>query len=147
MRFDSRGQGRLTRTMLLFGTAVALVLTAEAPAGAAGFYLQEQSVRGFGRANSGEVADQGPASLWWNPAAIGDGETGLSFGATAILPSGRLRDGGTLLRRPGQAAAPVGGPSDLHGPLQRGVAPNAAAAIGLGHNLALGVALTSPYSY
>ena len=44
-------------------------------ANAAAFYLQEQSVRGAGRAFSGEVADQGAASLWWNPASIG-GMTG-----------------------------------------------------------------------
>src|SRR3954471_756805 len=152
MCFDSRGHGRQLRAMLLFGTAGLLVLTAGAPARAAGFYLQEQSVRGFGRANSGEVADQGPASLWWNPAAIGPsetggsetgGQTGLSFGATAIFPSGSLRDQGTLIHRPGQALAPVGGLGELHGPIQRGVAPNGAAAIGLGHRLAFGVALTS----
>src|SRR3569833_2004214 len=113
MHPDSRGRRRASRGLLLFGTAGILFLTASSQACAAGFYLQEQSVRGFGRANSGEVADQGPASLWWNPAAIGEGETGLSFGATAILPSGRLRDGGTLIRRPGQAAAPDGGHSEL----------------------------------
>src|SRR3954471_14515599 len=106
MCFDSRGHGRQLRAMLLFGTAGLLVLTAGSPAAAAGFYLQEQSVRGWGRANSGEVADQGPASLWWNPASIGPGETGpgetgpnetggatgFSFGATAIFPGGRVRD-------------------------------------------------------
>jgi len=32
-------------------------------ANASGFYLQEQSVKGAGRAFSGEVADQGAASL------------------------------------------------------------------------------------
>ena len=71
MDLDSRGARRIARVMLLFGTAGVLFLTAGSPAHAAGFYLQEQSVRGWGRANSGEVADQGPASLWWNPAAIG----------------------------------------------------------------------------
>jgi long-chain fatty acid transport protein len=144
---DSRERGRVARAMLLFGTAGVLVLTAAAPAHAAGFYLQEQSVRGWGRANSGEVADQGPASLWWNPAAIGDGQTGLSFGATAIFPGGRVRDDGTLIRRPGRAAAPVGGLAELRDPIQRGVAPDAAGAIGLGHRLSLGLAITSPFSY
>src|SRR3954469_20776767 len=76
MDLDSRGRRRLARVMLLFGTANILFLTTGSRADAAGFYLQEQSVRGWGRANSGEVADQGPASLWWNPAAIGPGETG-----------------------------------------------------------------------
>src|SRR5919199_1657852 len=81
-----QGRGRLTpglgwgaeRALLLFGTALGAGLTAAAPADAAGFYLQEQSVRGWGRANSGEVADRGPDSLWWNPAAIG-GDTRASI--------------------------------------------------------------------
>jgi long-chain fatty acid transport protein len=157
MDMDSRGRRNLARVMLLFGTAGILFLTTGSRADAAGFYLQEQSVRGWGRANSGEVADQGPASLWWNPAAIapsltGDpsesgGATGLSVGATAIFPSGRVGDRGTLIRRPGRAAAPVGGLAELRDPIQRGVAPNAAGAIGLGHRLALGLAITAPFSY
>jgi long-chain fatty acid transport protein len=147
MSFDSQRRRRRHRALLLFGTGLAAMLTAAGPARAAGFYLQEQSVRGWGRANSGEAADQGPASLWWNPAAIGEGESGLSVGATAIFPSGRLRDSGTSIRRPGQAPAPVGGLSELGDPIQRGVAPAAAAALSLGHRLALGVAVTSPFSY
>jgi long-chain fatty acid transport protein len=147
MSFDSQRCNRRQRALLLFGTGLAAALTAAGPAHAAGFYLQEQSVRGWGRANSGEAADQGPASLWWNPAAIGEGGSGLSFGATAIFPSGSLRDQGTLIRRPGQAAAPVGGLAELGDPIQRGVAPDAAFALPLGHRLALGVALTAPFSY
>ena len=55
------------RTLALLTVSTAALAT---QAHASGFYLQEQSVRGTGRAYSGEVADQGPASLWWNPAAI-----------------------------------------------------------------------------
>jgi long-chain fatty acid transport protein len=147
MRFDDVADSRSLRFVLLFGTALGLALTAAAPARAAGFYLQEQSVRGWGRANSGEVADRGPASLWWNPAAIGDGESGFSFGATAIFPSGRVRDQGTLIRRPGAPLAPVGGLAELRDPIQRGVAPDAAAAFRLGRHLAIGIVLASPFSY
>lgn len=135
------------RTMLLFGTGIALALTAAAPVQAAGFYLQEQSIRGLGRANSGETADQGPASLWWNPAAIGNGKSGISFGATAILPAGRVRDEGTLIHRPGQPLAPVGGPAELRDPLRRGVLPNAGAALALGRGVSFGLAVTSPFSF
>ena len=147
MRSKTLVRGGSGRALLLFGTAAGLVLTAARPAHAAGFYLQEQSVRGWGRANSGEVADQGPASLWWNPAAIGNGESGLSLGATAIFPSGRVRDQGTLIHRPGQPLAPVGGLAELRDPIQRGVAPNAAAALSLGHSLSLGLVLASPFSF
>jgi long-chain fatty acid transport protein len=133
---------------LLFGTTALLIVTAAAPAHAAGFYLQEQSVRGWGRANSGEVADQGAASLWWNPAAIAAvGKREAAFGATAIFPRGRVSDAGTLIDRPGADAGPVGGIGSLSDPIQRGVAPHNAFAMPLGERIAFGVAVTSPFSF
>ncbi|HEX8379340.1 MAG TPA: outer membrane protein transport protein, partial [Allosphingosinicella sp.] len=117
---------------MLFGTAAGLFVTAAAPATAGGFYLKEQSVRGLGRANSGEVADQGPASLWWNPAAIaGTREKEAAFGATAILPRGRVSDDGTLIDRPGAPPQPVGGLPSRSNPILGGVAPNNAFALPL----------------
>lgn len=56
----------------LAATVVVYSLTLSAQAHAQAFYLQEQSARAAGRAFSGEVADTGAASLWWNPAAIAD---------------------------------------------------------------------------
>lgn len=139
-----RARGRV----LLFGTTALLVVTAAAPAHAAGFYLQEQSVRGWGRANSGEVADQGPASLWWNPAAIaGTERPEATFGATLILPGGRVDDAGTLIDRPGVAPAPVGGIASLSDPIQRGVAPHNAFALPIGKRIAVGLAVTAPFSF
>src|SRR3954470_12317955 len=103
--FASRADAR---ALLLFGTTLGVGLMAAAPAGAAGFYLQEQSVRGWGRANSGEVADRGPASLWWNPASIaGADEAEAAFGATAIFPRGTVADQGTLIDRPVVPPVPV----------------------------------------
>ncbi|HLL31285.1 MAG TPA: outer membrane protein transport protein, partial [Allosphingosinicella sp.] len=123
-------------------------MTVAGTAHAAGFYLQEQSVRGWGRANSGEVADQGPASLWWNPAAIaGTKEKEGAFGATAIFPRGRVRDAGTLIDRPGAPPAPVGGIGELRDPILRGVAPNNAFALPLGDRIAIGLAVTAPFSF
>jgi long-chain fatty acid transport protein len=137
-------EGRL----LLFGTAAGLVMTAAGTAEAAGFYLQEQSVRGWGRANSGEVADQGAASLWWNPASIaGATESEAVFGATGILPTGKVEDAGTLIDRPGFPPAPVGGPSLLRDPIVRGIAPHNAFALPLGDRVAVGLAVTAPFSF
>jgi long-chain fatty acid transport protein len=134
--------------MSLFGTASIALLLASEPALASGFYLQEQSVRGWGRANSGEVADQGPASLWWNPAAVGwDEGSSASFGATGILPRGRIEDRGTTIDRPGVAPVPVGGPSVQRDPVQKGVLPNSAATFRLGEGLVLGLAISSPFSF
>jgi long-chain fatty acid transport protein len=136
------------RRLLLFGTTAALIVSIAGPAEGAGFYLQEQSVRGWGRANSGEVADQGPASLWWNPASIaGATEAEASFGATAIFPAGRVDDGGTLIDRPGVPPLPVGGISSLSDPIQRGVAPNNAFALPLGKRIAIGLAVSAPFSF
>ena len=45
--------GRVSAAALLAASAAAIA----APASAGSFYLQEQSVRGIGRANSGEGAD------------------------------------------------------------------------------------------
>ncbi len=137
-------EGRL----LLFGTAAGLVMTGAGTAEAAGFYLQEQSVRGWGRANSGEVADQGAASLWWNPASIaGATESEAVFGATGILPTGKVEDAGTLIDRPGAAPAPVGGPSLLRDPIVKGIAPHNAFALPLGDRIAVGLAVTAPFSF
>jgi long-chain fatty acid transport protein len=142
----SRNRG--LRAVLLFGTVLPSSLAVSAPAAASGFYLQEQSVRGWGRANSGEVSDGGPASLWWNPASIGwDSENSAAFGATAILPSGRISDAGTLIDRPGLAPVSVGGASLMRNPVQKGVLPGSAAAIRLGDKLAVGLAITSPFSF
>lgn len=136
------------RRLWLFGTTAILVMTVSGTADAAGFYLQEQSVRGWGRANSGEVADQGPASLWWNPAAIaGITEREAAFGATGILPTGRVDDAGTLIDRPGAPPVPVGGLLQLRDPIVRGVAPNNAFALPLGDRIAIGLAVTAPFSF
>lgn len=141
-------RGRVERRLLLFGTTAALFVTASDPAVAGGFYLKEQSVKGLGRANSGEVADQGPASLWWNPAAIaGTREKEAAFGATAILPRGEVSDSGTLIDRPGVPAEPVGGPALRRNPILGGVAPNNAFALPLGDRIAIGLAITSPYTF
>src|SRR3546814_9207973 len=66
-------------------------------------YRQEQSVKAAGRAFSGETADTGPDSLWWNPAAIGGIERPSAYlGLSAILPKSHVDDSGTLIVRPGQ---------------------------------------------
>jgi long-chain fatty acid transport protein len=118
------------------------------PALAGGFYLQDQSTKATGRAYSGEVADTGAESLWWNPASIGGmtgGEAMLS--ATAILPSGDVVDNGTLIKRPGQPATAVGGDSVAHNPIHKGVVPSGAIAHALGDRFAVGLAVTAPYNF
>ena len=139
---------RRAARLLLFGTAATLQLIASAPASAGGFYLQEQSVRGWGRANSGEVADTGAASLWWNPAAIaGTEHKEAVFGLTGVLPSGRVSNQGTLIDRPGAAPAPVGGQQAMRDPVLKGALPTNAAAMRIGDRVAIGLAVSSPFSF
>ena len=60
-----------SKKLALSLTAAAGALAGAGAAQAQAFYLQEQAARAAGRAFSGEAADTGAASLWWNPAAIG----------------------------------------------------------------------------
>lgn len=130
---------------------IALILLGLALPGAAqagGFYLQEQSVKGAGRAFSGEVADQGAESLWWNPAAIGGMTGGDAYlGASAVLPSGDVRNRGTLIIRPMQGPAPVGGAQNAHNPIDKGIVPSGAIAYALTPRVALGLAISAPYNF
>jgi len=139
---------KVSKHALFAATASILAGGIATSAGAAAFYLQEQSVRGAGRAYSGEVADQGAASLWWNPAASG-GMTGgdAVVGLSEIMPRGNVHDNGTLIIRPGQAPAPVGGDADSHNPIKDGTLPSGAVAYGVMPRLSLGLAVTSPYSF
>ena len=118
---------------------------------AAGFYLQEQSVKGSGRAYSGEVADTGAESLWWNPAAIGGLEGGdASIGFSAILPTGDVTDKGTQIVFPGQGPVPIsalGTAGTVHNPLQNGYLPSGSIAYGLNKQIAVGLTITSPYTF
>jgi long-chain fatty acid transport protein len=137
-----------TRRPALLAAAVGAGLGACSAAHAAGFYLQEQSVKGAGRAFSGEAADVGPESLWWNPAAIGGATQRSAYlGASGILPSSDVNDTGTLIVRPLQAPASVGGDPHASGPIKAGLIPSGAGAIPLNDKIALGLALTAPFDF
>jgi len=139
---------KFSNRALLAATVSVLAGGIATPANAAAFYLQEQSVRGAGRAFSGEVADQGAASLWWNPASIG-GMTGgdAAVGVSEIMPRGDVHNKGTLIVRPGQAPAPVGGDADSYNPINNGTLPSGQIAYGITHQLAFGLSVSAPYSF
>jgi long-chain fatty acid transport protein len=138
----------MSKGRILVGTAAgALAFGMAASASAQAFYLQEQSVRGQGRAFSGEAADTGVDSLWWNPASIGGLEGGqASVHASAILPRGKVVDKGTVIVRPAQAPALVGGDPSAKDPINNGVLPSGAVAYGFGR-VAVGLAVTAPYNF
>ncbi|ATQ42330.1 OmpP1/FadL family transporter [Caulobacter mirabilis] len=137
----------LSKSVLALGAAVG-VLTFASQASAAGFYLQEQSARGTGRAYSGEVADKGVASLWWNPAAIAGLDRSEVYGSVSgILVNSEVNDNGSTITRPGQAAAPVGGAGRIDDPINNGVLPSGGVAWKLTDRVALGLSVASPYSF
>ncbi|MDR3512705.1 MAG: outer membrane protein transport protein [Caulobacteraceae bacterium] len=140
---------KLYRIAPLALSASVLALAVAAPASAAGFYLQEQSVRGLGRAYSGEAADTGAESLWWNPAAIAGVEGIEAYaGTNLVLSDSQVRDRGTTIQRPGQLApSPVGGEPRAYDPLQAGVIPNLDAAWRVNDHLALGLAVSAPFDF
>lgn len=136
------------KTPLLAVSALASVIGFHGVAHADAFYLEAQSARGAGRAFSGEGADTGAASLWWNPSAIAGITAGsATISATAILPKGDVIDNGTLIRRPGQSFAPVGGNGTASDPINNGVLPSGAIAFPLTDRVAIGLAVTSPFSF
>ncbi|MDB5714110.1 MAG: aromatic hydrocarbon degradation protein [Sphingomonadales bacterium] len=136
------------KTLVLAASSLSGVLGFASAAHAQAFYLQEQSARGAGRAFSGEVADTGSQSLWWNPASIaGIQQAEAAIAASAILPKGDVVNTGTLIRRPGQSFVPVGGQQISSDPIQKGYLPSGSVAVPLNDRIAIGLAISSPYSF
>jgi long-chain fatty acid transport protein len=129
----------------LLATAAAMGVAGRSQA--AGFYLQEQSARGTGRAYSGEVADLGPASLWWNPAAIAGSPTEVYLGAAAIFVDSKVSNTGSTITYPGGITLPVSGDAFGYQPIQAGLAPNLAASMRIADRYAIGLSVTAPYNF
>jgi long-chain fatty acid transport protein len=114
---------------------------------AAGFYLQEQSVRGVGRAYSGEVASQGVDALWWNPAAIARSGREAYVGAHGVFVDSKVTNAGSTITYPGGVTVPISGEPRAFNPIQDGVAPNFAIATPVGDRFALGLSVAAPFNF
>ena len=115
---------------------------------AAGFYLQDQSVVGGGRAYSGEAADMGATSLWWNPASIaGIQQSEIYNGITGIFVNSTATDHGSTIRYLGGQTAAVGGGERVDNPVQNGILPTGGFAYRINDQWAVGMAMTSPFSF
>lgn len=137
--------------MAAAGAAALTSMLGAAPAAhAGGFYLQEQGVRATGRAYSGEAADQGVESLWWNPASIAGSGTEVYAGVNGILTDGSVTDLGSTLTLPVPPhglTLPVGGDPHIDHPIENGVAPNLAGAYSFGGRFAVGLSVAGPYNF
>lgn len=140
----------ISRNSLAVGVAFG-VLFAASQASASAFYLQEQSVRGTGRAYSGEVADRGAASLWWNPAAIAGLEQSEVYGGlNAILVDSQVNNNGSTITRPVPPTGlttPIGGENFSSKPINDGIVPNLAGAFRINDKLAFGLSVAAPYNF
>lgn len=126
----------------------ALMTGVAAPAFAGSFYLQEQSVRGAGRAFSGEAADRGVGSLWWNPASIARSGRELAVGLHAIKIDSEVRNTGSYVTYPGGVDVPVVNPRNTEvDPIESGLVPNFAFATPIGERFAVGVSVAAPYNF
>lgn len=138
----------ISRNRLAAGVAFGVAVLAASQASASAFYLQEQSVRGAGRAYSGEVADTGVASLWWNPAAIARVERGEIYGGLhGILVNSDATNNGSTITRPGQATTAISGDSRASNPLLNGLLPNLGGAWRLNDKLVIGLSTAAPYNF
>jgi long-chain fatty acid transport protein len=131
---------------LALALASAAAISAASEAHAGGFYLQEQSTRGTGRAYSGEVADQGVESLWWNPAAIAGSPREAYVGVSGIFVDAKAQNSGSSLVYPGGTTVPVTGQPRAYNPIQSGAVPNFAIATPIGDRFAVGLSLAAPYN-
>ncbi|WEK57932.1 MAG: porin [Candidatus Brevundimonas phytovorans] len=128
------------------GLAV-LMASVAAPAFAGSFYLQEQSVRGAGRAYSGEAADRGVSSLWWNPAAVARSGREVYVGMHGLKIDSSVDNAGSSITYPGGITVPIQGQNHNIDPIESGLVPNFAIATPVGDRFAVAFSLAAPYNF
>ncbi|CAN5330465.1 outer membrane protein transport protein [soil metagenome] len=138
-------QSARTRAIAFASVAAAVLVPTLAQASA--FYIQEQSVRGLGRAYAGEGADQGAAGLWYNPASIARSGRELYIGFHGITVGDSVSDFNGTIARPGQGTRPVGGRGNLNDTVQNGIVPNLAFAMPVGDRFAIGLSTAAPFNF
>jgi long-chain fatty acid transport protein len=139
---------RVSLTLTGAVSAAALMATAASAAPAA-FYLQEQSTRGTGRAFSGEVADTGVQSLWWNSAAAARGGHEAYLGSHGVFPSSDVDDRGSTITFPVPPAGltvPVGGDPHADDPISSGYIPNLGFTTPVADRFAVAVFVAAPFN-
>ena len=104
-----------SKFILLFGVlGLSASLSTINEAKAAGFYIQEQSVKGLGTAFAGSVTSLDDAStIYFNPAGMTDLDGAqANAGVHLLLPSADLDDTGSSFAVPGTALEDNGNPFD-----------------------------------
>jgi long-chain fatty acid transport protein len=143
MKLTAKAPAVSARTLAV----AALLASVATPTFAGSFYLQEQSARAAGRAYSGEAADRGVGSLWWNPAAIARSGRELYVGAHGLLLDSDVDNAGSSVVYPGGTTVPIRGQDHSIDPIESGIVPNFAFATPVGDRFAVGVSLAAPYNF
>lgn len=136
----SRNKFSMIRTGLM---AAATVVVGASAANAAGFYIQEQSVRGLGSAFSGSTTTLNDAStVYFNPAGMTQ-LPGLQAqaGVHLLVPNSKVKDRGSTA--PAAALGNVGGPSG--NPYDPTPVPNGFLSYQATNNIWLGIGITAPF--
>jgi len=110
---------------------------------AAGFYIQEQSVKALGSAFAGSVSSLDDAStVYFNPAAMTDLDNAqINAGVHILIPNADLTDTGSTIPFGG---APAGG-GDGGNPFDTTPIPNIYAVIPVTDRIAIGVGVNAPF--
>lgn len=131
---------KFLRVTLLSSIALCAVTSG---ANAAGFYIQEQSVRGLGAAFSGSTTNLEDAStIYFNPAGMTklDGAQ-IQAGINVIVPDSKVKNTGTTSGP--TALLPVGGGSD--NPYEPSPVPNGFFSYQINDSLWAGIGVTAPF--
>lgn len=128
----------VVRTSLSFALFFAFIFAGPvAPAGAAGFFIQEQSVSGLGAAFSGAVSNlNDPGTIFFNPAGMTklDGLQ-IQAGVNILMPHTTLTDTGSTLPGTGNGGNPYD-PTPV---------PNGFLSYEIGHGFWAGIGITTPF--
>lgn len=130
------------RKFLLLGT-VAVIGLGAGQAQAAGFYIQEQSVRGLGAAFSGSASNlQDPSTIFFNPAGMTQLQgTQAQAAVNLLIPNADVDNNGTT--------APVGIPAGVGGdsgnPYDPTPVPNGFLSHQFNDKLWFGIGVTAPF--
>jgi long-chain fatty acid transport protein len=141
---------RLSRpaaSLFVLAGAFGGALAGAGSAHAAAFGLQEQSTRAAGRAFSGEAADTGVESLWWNPAAIAGTPAESYSSVSGIFPNSDVDNRGSTITYPGAQTYPVGGNGHASNPIFDGVISAGGMSHPLGDRFNIGLSVAAPYNF
>ncbi|HZH28720.1 MAG TPA: outer membrane protein transport protein [Azospirillaceae bacterium] len=132
---------------LALAAAPAALALAAGSAHGAGFYIQEQSVTGLGRAFAGEQAiGEDASTVYFNPAAMTELKGAeVQGGVHLLVPRAKVKDRGSRLTVRGTNLGPIGG-NDGGNPYEPTPVPNFHAALPLADGrLWLGFSATAPF--